>query len=63
MMRVDDVVTDLEIDALRLAGDIEVFQLLRLNLGDGVLLIGVRPNAGRPTVSCLQIAIHEVDLL
>src|SRR5215213_6162733 len=27
--------------------------------------IGVRPDAGRPTVSgsCLQVAVHEVDLL
>jgi hypothetical protein len=39
MVRVDDVVADLEVDALRLARDLEVFDLLGC-LGDGVLLLG-----------------------
>jgi hypothetical protein len=37
MMGIDDVVTDLEVDALRLASDLEVLDLLGC-LGDGVLL-------------------------
>jgi hypothetical protein len=38
MVRVDHVVADLEVDALRLAGDLEILQLLGRRLGNGVLL-------------------------
>jgi hypothetical protein len=63
VMGIDDVVTDREINALRFAGDLQVVvDLLGSCLGgDGVLL-----NQGAnvaPCCSCLQIAVHEVDLL
>jgi hypothetical protein len=37
MMRIDDVVADLEVDALGFPGDLQVLDLLGC-LGDGVLL-------------------------
>jgi hypothetical protein len=37
-MRVDHVVTDLEVDAFDLAGDLEVLEFNRVS-GDGVLLV------------------------
>jgi hypothetical protein len=40
MVRIDDVVADLEIDALGLAREVEVLDLLGGCLGDGVLLSG-----------------------
>jgi hypothetical protein len=61
MMGIDDVVTDLELDALRFAGDVQVLDLLGRCLGDGVLLSFSRGRARG--VSCLQVAVHEVDLL
>jgi hypothetical protein len=51
---IDDVVTDLEVDALSLAGDLDVFDVLVLSRclgGDGVLLNQVRPVAGRDVMS------------
>jgi hypothetical protein len=64
VMGIDDVVTDLELDMLGLDDDLQVLDLLDLGcLRDGVLL-GVKggPAAG-PLASCLQVAVHEVDLL
>jgi hypothetical protein len=64
VMGIDDVVTDLELDVLGLDDDLQVLELLDLGcLRDGVLL-GVKdgPAAG-PLASCLQVTVHEVDLL
>jgi hypothetical protein len=49
-MRVHDVVADGEVDALDLAADVEVFDLLGIG-GDGVLLGRVGPRAGPPACS------------
>jgi hypothetical protein len=38
MVRIDDVVADLEVDALGLAREVEVLDLLGRCIGDGVLL-------------------------
>jgi hypothetical protein len=64
VMGIDDVVTDLELDVLGLDDDFQVLDLLDLGcLGDDVLLgVSVGPAAG-PLASCLQVAVHEVDLL
>jgi hypothetical protein len=48
VMRVHDVVAHGEVDALDLAADVEVFELV--GIGDGVLLVRVRPRAGPPAV-------------
>jgi hypothetical protein len=48
MVRIDDVVADLEIDALCLAREVEVLDLLGRCIGDGVLLYLGRPCAGPP---------------
>jgi hypothetical protein len=50
VVRVDDVVADFEIDALDLAADVEVFELI--GVGDDALLVGVGP-ACRTTNGCL----------
>jgi hypothetical protein len=46
MVRVDDVVADLEVDALGLAREVEVLDLVGRCLGDGVLLY---PTPARPS--------------
>jgi hypothetical protein len=54
MMGIDDVVTDAEVDALRLAGDVQVLDLLGRCLGgDDVLL-----NSGCVRVPDHRAAIH-----
>jgi hypothetical protein len=50
VVRVHDVVADGEVDALDLAADVEVFELI--GIGDGALLGRVGPGAGPPT-GCL----------
>jgi hypothetical protein len=65
VMGIDDVVTDGEIDALGLASDVEGFDRLVLG-GSGLGWDGVLLNRGvrvPDDMSCLQIAVHEVDLL
>jgi len=43
MMRVDDVVTELELDVLDFPDDLEVFEKLRVgDIGDDSVLLGVR---------------------
>jgi hypothetical protein len=63
VMRVDDVVTDGEVDALDLAADVQVFELVGIG-ADGALLGRVGP-VGPPTGLSLglQVTVHEVDLL
>jgi hypothetical protein len=47
MMRVDDVVADLEVDALGLSGDVQILDLRGSCLGDDALLrLGNGPCAG-----------------
>jgi hypothetical protein len=50
VMRVHDVVADGKVDALDLAADVEVFELIGIG-GDGALLCRVGP-AGPPTGCC-----------
>jgi hypothetical protein len=56
VMRVDDVVADLERDALRLAGDVQVLDLLGLDLGDGVLLHRLSPGCRASMDLCVMSA-------
>jgi hypothetical protein len=64
MMGVDDVVTDLELDELRLSGDLQVLDLLSRCLGDDCPPSSRGPAPWKPAVVLrLQVAVHEVDLL
>ena len=64
MMGIDDVVADLEVDALDLARDLEVLDLLDRAVS-GMVSSFDQGRSGCRTVmaSCLQVAVHEVDLL
>jgi hypothetical protein len=63
VMGVDDVVADYELDQFRLDGDLEVLDLLFGYFGNDSLLFCTRDVSGGRADLCLQIAIHEVDLL
>src|ERR1700682_5356763 len=64
MMRIDDVIAELELDELDLAGRLELlYQRCLLNplWRNDVLLCRGQPMGG--PYSSLQVAVHEVDLL
>jgi hypothetical protein len=63
-MRIDHLVADLVLDIRRLTGDLELFELLLPTwlFGNDDLL--VQAGSGTlPSLSGLQITVHEVDLL
>ena len=67
-MGVDDVVADHEVDALASRVISASSMSGAVSVGMVSSFIGVRPDAGRPSVSrnarsCLQVTVHEVDLL
>jgi hypothetical protein len=63
-MGIDDVVADLELDQLGLDGDLEVLDLLFAYFGNDSLLCScARDACVAARALCLQVTIHEVDLL